>query len=477
MKYDNSTVIQAIKQNYYKEIGRKRNVSLPSQISFITSENNIKIFIPKKSVISNMQDDRNAFEGWAVIVKRWGDFLNIELEWDKPEDINNGHYQRFLFRVKEFNNSYDWFSISPHNADFEKELLIKGQSIYYCNQPSNSRNNRDIAHGNEAILEHKFIEDKLNKELTQIVNASFINRQLPVGLFKNKVSNDTAIFTKGKSAIDLWGVDNENNLLIFELKAGNNKKVGIISELFFYVSFMKNVQKGIFKYENDSLNNIVKTKKIRAFFLSAELHPLIDKKVLEILNKSSNMNISYGSISILKDDKLCPTFTTIKLKNNKYQNIEKIINNILSFTPLNSNSHSIIKGLLNDEITTIKQAQNELVKSEFLDIIIEYIKEILEDDYLSTEEIVNVTQLKQLFRIKEGDFYRIKPDIIKEIIINQIQKMFSDDKIDKKESLQKVELQGLFDLSYDQFMEIYNSEAKKLIAKGVNPKDLDTFIS
>lgn len=480
MKYDNSEILKIVKYNYYKETGRKRNVLLPSKISFTISVGTIKLYIPSETVIGNMQDDSNAFEGWAVILKRWSGFSNIELEWEKPTELNNGHYQRFIFRVKEFSNAYDWFNISPKNDSFQDDLLIEenAQSTYYCNQPSQNRQDNETVHGNEAKLEHKFVEGELNKELVQMVNASFIARQLPVGLFKNEVSAKTSIFTKGKSAIDLWGIDSENNLLIFELKAENNVKVGIISELFFYISFMKNVQEKLFKYEltNDVLNQIIESKKIRAFFLTPELHPLIDVKALEILNNSSNKNIVYDSISILKDDKLRSTFSMLELKDNKYSRIEKIINNILNYTPLNSNCHTIIQGLLNDEAASIKYTKDKYVKSQLLDVIIAYITETLEDDCLSKEESDNVTQLKLLFRIVEGDFYRLKPEVVKRIIVIQIKKMLLDNKVDNNEALLKVELQGLFDLSYDQFLNIFNSEVKMLINNGVEPSDLDTFI-
>jgi len=478
MKYDNSVVIQLLKQNYFKETGIKRNIALPSQVSFALVGDTVKIYIPEEGVISNMQDDINAFEGWTAVIKRWCNGSSIELEWGKPQDSKNGHYQRFLFRIMEFEHAYDWFTISPSNKDFKDGFLINENATYYCNQPSDNRKNENEVQGKEALLEYKFVEGKLNEALLQMVNATFIERQLPVGLFKEKVSTGTSIFTRGKSAIDLWGINKEKELLIFELKAENNKKVGIISELFFYSIFMRNVQLGIFKYEetNDILNKIIDTKRIKAFFLSPELHPLIDERVLEVLNNTSNRSILFDSISILNDDTLRSTFLKKETKNHKYFKIKNIIDNILTHSPLSSSIHSIIQGLLNDENDFIRQTQEEFTKNQLLDVIIAYILETLEDDCLSKEEISNITQLKQLFRIKEGDFLRLKPFVVNEIITTQIRKMFSDEKIDNFEAIQKVELQGLFDLSYDQFLKIYNAEAKKLIENGVDPVVLDTFI-
>lgn len=517
MKFDNSEVLNRIKENFPNTLV-KRSLALPSQISFVLSEKIIKLYLPADSVIGNMQDDKSAFEGWSVIAKRWCGISSVEMEWEIPNDLNNGHYQRFLFRVKEFAGAYDWFKISELNKDSLSDLVLNQNAKYYCNPPSGSRTNENEAQGKESILERKFVDEgSLCNALKQMVDASFIERQLPVGLFKEKVSKETSIFTGGKSAIDLWGISKGNDLLIFELKAANNKKVGVISELFFYVSFMKYVQLGVFQYGQpiESCKKIVDTKLIRAFFLTPDLHPLIDASVLETLNNSSNQKITYDSITIKEDNTLSPTFLNVDLKIDnvlevitdsltqnsidetitneegkrltpsfseieltidKYLKIKEIVDRILEYTELSPHCYAVIQGLLHDETASIKQAHDKKLKSQFLEIIIAYIQESLEDDCLSKEEISNVELLKQLFRIQEGEFIRIKPIAVQEILSSQIRKMFLDKKVDGLEAVQKVELQGLFDLSYDQFLKIYNAEAIVLIVDGVDPHVLDTFI-
>jgi hypothetical protein len=156
-------------------------------------------------------------------------------------------------------------------------------------------------------LEQRFAAGDLKERLINITNAKFIERQLPVGLFKGRVARGNEIFTRGKSAIDLWGVNKENDLLIFELKAGNNARVGIISELFFYVCVMQELKNGRFKYEgsgSSSILEIAKTRKIIAYLLAPKLHCLITPKTLWELNNVSGAEVEYKGIAIGAGDSL-----------------------------------------------------------------------------------------------------------------------------------------------------------------------------
>lgn len=125
-----------------------------------------------------------------------------------------------------------------------------------------------------------------------------IYRQLSTGLFKKKKSEETRIFTGGKSAIDLW-TEQDNTIFIFELKARNNK-VGMITELFFYANYVYDMfcdkattfvpllgkgSKDHRGYEallsSDGHKN---HNRVQAFFLSDQRHPLITPEVVDLLN-------------------------------------------------------------------------------------------------------------------------------------------------------------------------------------------------
>ena len=69
------------------------------------------------------------------------------------------------------------------------------------------------------------------------------------------------------------------------------------------------LRKQIFKHENcydehKHLLEITSTKKIKGYFLSPTLHPLVDKEILELLNEARPDEISYHYIQFDKEYKL-----------------------------------------------------------------------------------------------------------------------------------------------------------------------------
>lgn len=301
----NSDIQEKIKKEFLLS-KEKRNIRVPRGINFCIEDGTVKMKMSSRAVTSNMQKDGCAFEGWALILKRWGNYQNIVISWDKPELIANGHYQRFLFRLKHFSQDFNsWISIDKDCQKLLDDLKIKQTGNYLLNLPS--KRGDKVSPKLEAELEDRFVNKELRETLLSISNAVSIFRQLPVGVFEKVVSKSSSIFTGGKSAIDIWGFSKSHELLVFELKAKDNEKVGIISELYFYVCFLQMVRKQILKHENclnKDVSKIPATKKIRAYFLSPSLHPLIDKKVLGLLNTGNPDEISYQYIQFSKDYKL-----------------------------------------------------------------------------------------------------------------------------------------------------------------------------
>lgn len=144
-----------------------------------------------------------------------------------------------------------------------------------------------------------------------------------------------------------------------------------------------------------------------------------------------------------------------------------------------------IAGKLKDDMLTPKQLQQILTdnnlkgaddtKSDLIDLVLLYINLVLNDHVISSREYLNCKQLKLLFKIKEGDFYKHRYEEIKEVIYKQLERIYRDDnKISGEEALYKINLQGLFDLSYDQFLDFNEREIRIALEKGADIKDLDT---
>ena len=237
-----------------------------------------------RSVTANMQQDSSAFEGWVVGLKAVVPEWSFCLKWAEPKNAADGHHQRFLYRVKKFSAYYgDWFSVAPECST--QALLIKDNTTYLLNAPSETGNCRtnDSTCNAENFIENKIIKDG-DSPLKHAFKTARLERQLPVGVFCDKVEKKNAIFAHGKSAVDIWGITSANELVIFELKAPKNEKVGAISEIFFYAMVLADEQAGLLIRKNPPGELIRKTTSLKALLLASAVHPLITNKVSDLLN-------------------------------------------------------------------------------------------------------------------------------------------------------------------------------------------------
>lgn len=83
---------------------------LTSGIGFHKEGRNLVLTLNKRSLVSNMQSDAGAFEGWALCLfaNNPGIYENIFIQWNPIEsfdkdgiitDAERGHYYRFLYRL------------------------------------------------------------------------------------------------------------------------------------------------------------------------------------------------------------------------------------------------------------------------------------------------------------------------------------------------------------------------------------------
>lgn len=262
----------------------------------------------------NMQDNAAAFEAWCFIIKAYTNIKNLEIKLDIDGVVNdryvgeipsNGHLGRFLYRILKFKEQYEWFLLSDVLEAMRKNFadFLRSNDKFVNNEPSKEAEDDEDALGTEGYVEKRFCDDdSLGKLILGFSGENVVmNRQLPVGLFKGEKSDGTAVFTGKKSAIDFWLLC-KNGLNIYELKA-NNKMVGILTEIFFYSNYMRDVywhnsletkqnveilnpQKTDRSYNKlcDGIKNITK---ITGWILADEFHPLIidaTDAVISIMN-------------------------------------------------------------------------------------------------------------------------------------------------------------------------------------------------
>jgi uncharacterized protein YlzI (FlbEa/FlbD family) len=102
-------------------------------------------------------------------------------------------------------------------------------------------------------------------------------------------------------------------------------------------------------------------------------------------------------------------------------------------------------------------------QEELLDLLLFYIEYCLKDHALTSDEKSSIRELKLLFHIKEGDFYKFKRPEVKGLLVNEVSRILEDKSVDKVEALHQTDLQGIFDLSYDQYLKITRESIEKIV--------------
>ncbi len=268
---------------------------------------NLTLVLSEKGLKANMQDNESAFESWAFVLKFYlKDIINtVTIDWDETSCINknNLHFNRFVYRLTRFVQSYDWaFSMKP---------IPQLPSTLVCNFPNGgAANAEEHKEGSEGWIECKYVE-KYRKEY------GIMDHQLPVGIFYDKVSRTTHYTTGQKSAIDIWAIK-DGEFYVFELKKPNNIVLGIISELMFYTNIINDIMSHRILFQKDAkmqkainenyrgfgnLYNAYQSgsiQKISAVLLAESFHPLIKPELLDFINDSARLKYSRISFSMKK---------------------------------------------------------------------------------------------------------------------------------------------------------------------------------
>lgn len=300
-----------------KNMSIPANFNLPDHIRFVEKDQEIEMILTKEAIgkgekIENMQEDAAAFEGWAVILNRFFQknikldiAVELEIEELQGKFKGNGHFNRFLYRVLRFWEQYSWFFLSDN---LDEILFAEGgfNDWLSMNKDHLTNNVPGTESKKEAEDMDKISEKWIERTMTgkesvlyEIIEDTDSERngifpQLPVGLFLNSVEEANRVFAGGSAAVDLWTWD-RNKFYVFELKY-MNKKVGIITELFFYANYLydllveKNFVLNKRKTEKRGYQNLLENEfeEICAFMLVDENHPLIDDEVLKILNNNKS---------------------------------------------------------------------------------------------------------------------------------------------------------------------------------------------
>lgn len=294
------------------ELKNGEKIDFPNNIEFEHDETFTEITLNILRPELNMQTDSACFEAWSLLLKLKTSCKKVTLSFKKPDfeiteylrNLNSDeqHYMRFLYRLSKFKQQMkSWFFVSD-KSNIELDFFINEfLSREKTNNIPSKKSQYNKEKGDEHVLEKAFMKIPSLRNCSNIQFELF--DQLPIGLFSGAVCKENKIFNTGY--IDLWGKNQDDNSLnIFELKDQNNRKVGIISELFFYANIAFDLlhQRDNIKLNSDECEYrgykefiSLRNSNVKAWFLVDKLHPSIEAhpdEILHILNENSP--ISYG---------------------------------------------------------------------------------------------------------------------------------------------------------------------------------------
>jgi hypothetical protein len=308
---------------------RQIRLPTPNHIHVSGDISTTTIRLSATAVLANMQDDAAAFEGWALALMAWCDVARIRIDWNDPDTnalaADPGHYQRFLYRARRFAETLGPGRVEICGADRLDHLRVGHGKQAVLNVASQCR----ISPYGDAPLDWRALNENqlecwltapnspARHRLVAALRLHKLDRQFPVGVFAESVRRSNAVFTGGKSAIDILGIDECRTLWLLELKARSNLKIGALSELLFYSNVMHDVltdrEHWRFHVPTQPVEadigpaDILGCDRVEARLLTPPVHPLLDqvtasgRKVFEMLNEGSarlGWNIGFGTLDV-----------------------------------------------------------------------------------------------------------------------------------------------------------------------------------
>lgn len=310
-------IIQRLK-NYSQVSG----AGLPRDIDFSIKNSVLKVFV--KNVLHNMQTNGAAFEGWILILKSWlsKDIKYVVLDFNVPENLSGQygnsevcHYNRFLYRINNLLRLFpDWFFLHESKINMVNDFinwLTTGKCLL-----NHSLQERISVIGTDKMerqIESWFVfeEDGKNQLCKHWnIDKDKLFNQLPIGVFYKEIAAKNAIFTRGASAIDIWGIGNDQQTLhLIELKCGGNNGLGVISEILFYTAVLYDTciaDENIFSFgrygKADDTTDMTaiknggsKFERLYAHILAEQFHPLFSDEVINLIQDGlSNLQINFN---------------------------------------------------------------------------------------------------------------------------------------------------------------------------------------
>ena len=237
---------------------KSNSVRLPTERDLRVSgpHSHVLLELRGDSVCKNMQNDDASFEGWAFALLEHG-AQKVEIRWDRPNvgEVRSPKelaYQRFLYRLGKFADAMGPRVILDHRRRAAESRFAGAQAAeapvvqLMLNAAGTAAVSLPKTDG-ERALEAELVDKSKPRRaaLMQKHGLTALGQQFPVGVFAGRVAKATKVLSGGSSAIDLVGLGQDGVFWVIELKKKDNRKVGALSELFFYSMVIRDAQAGV----------------------------------------------------------------------------------------------------------------------------------------------------------------------------------------------------------------------------------------
>ncbi|WP_224586496.1 hypothetical protein [Mesorhizobium sp. CO1-1-11] len=258
----------------------------------------------------NMQHSAGAFDGWLWTIRHWCGVRRFIIEigddvvLPAANEPYSPHSGRLVFRIRMLiallgkeveigNRLTSFIQQHPWRPDVTGWLNVSGSGrnrTFSGVFPLRSEDDWEL-----ALCQHPPFVAELAHAFNLAPRPSSpsgyaLCRQFPVGVFdKDPRKKNWRLFCpKGKSAIDLIGVDRTGAVHIFELKKPGAIAVGALSELMFYACLLKEAKDGRLSFSAGNIDpnvrvfphDIGQASAIRAHLFVPDIHPLLDAALL-----------------------------------------------------------------------------------------------------------------------------------------------------------------------------------------------------
>lgn len=238
-----------------------------------------ELVLPRETLSQNLQSNACAAPFFLLCFGYWADrftgsnpLLRVRIEGNPPDDEKLGHHdtrarialevlQRGLGERLQLQGvpALEWPSELVMNAPRRKRPYNGGQ-------------------GEEHHLETQICrEKKWAKTAPEICGPlAPIQRQLPLGLFKGKVSASKTWTPRAGAQADLWTTSpGGENFHLFELKTSKNATVGALPQLLTYLWILHKAQLGAIAGGGEGAEAARQAKRLKGWWLAPRLHPLL----------------------------------------------------------------------------------------------------------------------------------------------------------------------------------------------------------